>query len=202
MHGLMQDYPLTTVHLFERAEKLWAKKEVVTSQPDGTRHRYTYGDFAERTRRVGGMLDELGISDSGRVATFGWLTALLADLGQRQASRCGRWEIRATARSCASASAGTTRLPDANARPATGHQSARAVSSSRQVTQAAPANRSADPAAQPDTSVPAIGCDPTNRVVGASSATHCATAALTLATSVSRMCGARSATTSAAGGTR
>jgi fatty-acyl-CoA synthase len=74
MHGLMQDYPLTTVHLFERAEKLWARKEVVTSLPDGQRHRYTYGDFAERTRRVGGMLDELGISDSGRVATFGWNT--------------------------------------------------------------------------------------------------------------------------------
>jgi len=74
MHGLMQDYPLTTVHLFERAERLFPKKEVVTSLPDGERHRYTYGDFAERTRRVGGMLDVLGISDSGRVATFGWNT--------------------------------------------------------------------------------------------------------------------------------
>ncbi|HUP85942.1 MAG TPA: long-chain fatty acid--CoA ligase [Acidimicrobiales bacterium] len=71
MHGLMQDYPLTTVSLFERAEKLWGAKEVVTSLPDG-RHRYTYADWAERTRRVGGMLDVLGISDAGRVATFGW----------------------------------------------------------------------------------------------------------------------------------
>ena len=67
MHGLMQDYPLTTVHLFERAEKLWARKEVVTSLPDGQRHRYTYGDFAERTRRVGGMLDVLGISAPDRM---------------------------------------------------------------------------------------------------------------------------------------
>ncbi len=72
MHGLMQDYPLTTVSLFERSERLWSSKEVVTGLPGGERHRYTYGDFAERTRRVGGMLDELGISDSGRVATFGW----------------------------------------------------------------------------------------------------------------------------------
>ncbi|HVM09979.1 MAG TPA: long-chain fatty acid--CoA ligase [Acidimicrobiales bacterium] len=71
MHGLMQDYPLTTVSLFERAERLWSKKEVVTSLPDG-RHRYTYGDWAERTRRLGGVLDVLGISASGRVATFGW----------------------------------------------------------------------------------------------------------------------------------
>jgi fatty-acyl-CoA synthase len=71
MHGLMQDYPLTTVHLFDRAEKLWSKKEVVTSVPGG-RHRYTYGDWADRTRRLGGVLDVLGISDTGRVATFGW----------------------------------------------------------------------------------------------------------------------------------
>ena len=71
MHGLMQDYPLTTVSLFDRAERLWSKKEVVTSLPDG-RHRYTYADWAERTRRLGGVLDTLGISASGRVATFGW----------------------------------------------------------------------------------------------------------------------------------
>lgn len=71
MHGLMQDYPLTTVHLFERAERLWSAKEVVTSLPDG-RHRYTYGDWAERTRRLGGVLDVLNISPAGRVATFGW----------------------------------------------------------------------------------------------------------------------------------
>ena len=67
----MQDYPLTTVHLFERCEKLFPNKEVVTHLPDG-RHRYTYGDWAERTRRLGGVLDVLGISDNGRVATFGW----------------------------------------------------------------------------------------------------------------------------------
>jgi fatty-acyl-CoA synthase len=73
MHGLMQDYPLTTVSIFDRAEKLWSKKEVVTSLPGGL-HRYTYGDWAERTRRVGGVLDVLGISDAGRVATFGWNT--------------------------------------------------------------------------------------------------------------------------------
>ncbi|MGI8791946.1 MAG: long-chain fatty acid--CoA ligase [Acidimicrobiales bacterium] len=71
MHGLMQDFPLTIPHLFQRAETLWPTKEVVTSMPDG-RHRYTYGDWAERTRRAGGVLDVLGISDAGRVATFGW----------------------------------------------------------------------------------------------------------------------------------
>jgi fatty-acyl-CoA synthase len=71
MRGLMQDYPLTTVSIFERAERLFPEKEVVTSLPDG-KHRYTYGEWADRTRRLGGVLDMLGISDTGRVATFGW----------------------------------------------------------------------------------------------------------------------------------
>ncbi len=73
MHGLMQDHPLSIVHLFDRAERLWPKKQVVTSVAGGT-HRYTYGDWAERTRRLGGVLDALDISDTGRVATFGWNT--------------------------------------------------------------------------------------------------------------------------------
>ncbi len=35
----------------------------------------TYGEWADRTQRLGGVLDDLGISDDGRVATFGWNTA-------------------------------------------------------------------------------------------------------------------------------
>ncbi len=42
----------------------------------GEWHRaHTYGDWAERTHRVGGVLDALGISADGRVATFAWNTA-------------------------------------------------------------------------------------------------------------------------------
>ena len=74
MQGLMQDYPLTLPHLFGRAEKLFPKKEVVTSVPGGV-ERYTYGDWADRTRRLGGVLDVLGVSDGGRVATFAWNSA-------------------------------------------------------------------------------------------------------------------------------
>ena len=70
----MQDYPLTLPHIFGRAERLFPKKEVVTSVPGGV-ERYTYGDWAERTRRLGGVLDVLGISDGGRVATFAWNSA-------------------------------------------------------------------------------------------------------------------------------
>src|SRR4029079_17840863 len=37
--------------------------------------RTNYGTWAERTRRLAGVLDDLGISDDGRVATFGWNSA-------------------------------------------------------------------------------------------------------------------------------
>ena len=74
MQGLMQDVPLTLPHLFERAEKLFFDKELVTATAVGL-ERTTYGPWAERTRRLGGVLDDLGVSDGGRVATFGWNTA-------------------------------------------------------------------------------------------------------------------------------
>jgi fatty-acyl-CoA synthase len=73
MQGLMQDVPLTLPHLFGRAETLFFDKEIVTVTATGT-ERTTYGPWAERTRRLGGVLDDLGVSESGRVATFGWNT--------------------------------------------------------------------------------------------------------------------------------
>ena len=74
MQGLMQDRPLTLDHFFNRAETLFPKKQVVTATAGGI-ERVTYGEWADRTRRLGGVLDELGISADGRVATFGWNTA-------------------------------------------------------------------------------------------------------------------------------
>jgi acyl-CoA synthetase (AMP-forming)/AMP-acid ligase II len=74
MKGLMQDVPLTLVHIFERCERYFGAKGIVTATADGRQHE-TYADWAERTRRLGGVLDALGISDDGRVATFGWNTA-------------------------------------------------------------------------------------------------------------------------------
>ena len=70
----MQDTPLSITHLFDRAEKYFAHKTVVTATGSG-RERTTYGDWAARTRQLGGALDALGISADGRVATFAWNTA-------------------------------------------------------------------------------------------------------------------------------
>lgn len=74
MKGLMQDVPLTLDHLFDRAERYHRHKTIVTATGAGL-ERTTYGDWATRTRRVAGVLDQLGISANGRVATFGWNTA-------------------------------------------------------------------------------------------------------------------------------
>ena len=71
MQGLMQDVPLTLDHFFRRAERLFPRKEIRTATPSGVDVR-TYGEWAERSRRVGGMLDALGVSPSGRVGTFAW----------------------------------------------------------------------------------------------------------------------------------
>ena len=73
MQGLMQDFPLTIPHLFSRAETLFGDKQIVTALPTGVT-RTTYAEWAERTRRLGGVLDTLGISADGRVATFSWNT--------------------------------------------------------------------------------------------------------------------------------
>ena len=74
MKGLMQDTPLTLVHLFERAEKYHSEKTIVTATATG-KEKTTYGEWAARTRQLGGVLDKLGISKDGRVATFAWNSA-------------------------------------------------------------------------------------------------------------------------------
>ena len=72
LHDLMMDYPLTLTHFFERSEKLWAKKTIASRIPGRPLFRYTYADFAARTRRLGGVLDALGLRKGDRVATFAW----------------------------------------------------------------------------------------------------------------------------------
>ena len=73
MKGLMQPTQLTVNYLFDRAEKYHRDKTITTASAAGT-VRTTYGEWAERTRRLGAALDKLGISSAGRVATFAWNT--------------------------------------------------------------------------------------------------------------------------------
>jgi fatty-acyl-CoA synthase len=79
MQGLMQDTPLTLDHFFRRGEQLFASKEVVTAMPDGLQRR-TYAQWADRSRRVATVLDQLGVSADGRVGSFAWNTGDHLDL--------------------------------------------------------------------------------------------------------------------------
>lgn len=73
MRGLMQDYPLTVDAIFRHVEQHFGAGTIATAGPRGI-ERSTYAEWAARTRRLAGVLDQLGISGDGRVATFGWNT--------------------------------------------------------------------------------------------------------------------------------
>lgn len=68
----MMDYQLTLPTILRRAEALFADKEIVTRLPDRTIHRYTYREFAQRTKRLAVALHGLGIRQGDRVATLCW----------------------------------------------------------------------------------------------------------------------------------
>src|SRR5712692_2253284 len=72
MLGLMMDFPLTLATIFRRAETLSADREIVSRRPDKTLQRYTYRDFAGRTRRLVSVLRTLGVGAGDRVATLAW----------------------------------------------------------------------------------------------------------------------------------
>jgi fatty-acyl-CoA synthase len=74
MQGTMQHEPLTLPPVFDRAERLFADKVIVTGTATG-RDRTSYGEWADATRRLATVLADLGISADGRVGTFAWNTA-------------------------------------------------------------------------------------------------------------------------------
>jgi fatty-acyl-CoA synthase len=72
MEGLMMDFPLTLVHVFERVGLYFAKTELVSRRPDRSIHRTTYGEFHKRVQKFANALKRLGIKSGDRVATLGW----------------------------------------------------------------------------------------------------------------------------------
>jgi fatty-acyl-CoA synthase len=70
--GRMMDFPLTITHLIERAPQYFARSAVVSTLPDHSRHRATYADLHERSRRLSSLLARLGVRPGDRVATFCW----------------------------------------------------------------------------------------------------------------------------------
>ena len=72
MKGLMMDYPLTIDRILERANRVYPHKSVRTKEPDGSMHHYTYGHLYRRVKRLGNVLDHLGVRPGDRVGTFAW----------------------------------------------------------------------------------------------------------------------------------
>ena len=72
MEGLMMDYQLNVPAILRRADELYRDREIVSRLPDKSWHRYGYGEFASRAKRLAVALHGLGLEDGDRVATFMW----------------------------------------------------------------------------------------------------------------------------------
>ncbi len=73
MLGLMQDVPLTTSAIFDRAVRFWGERTIVTVTATG-KERVTFAEFGARVQRLAEALDALRLSPDARVGTFGWNT--------------------------------------------------------------------------------------------------------------------------------
>jgi fatty-acyl-CoA synthase len=73
LNGLMMDhFQLTLTTLVGRAETLTPSSPVVSRLGDGSLHRTTLGECAQRARRLARGLADLGVREGDRVATLLW----------------------------------------------------------------------------------------------------------------------------------
>ena len=70
MRSTMSDRPLSIVAILERAERHHGHKTISSVESAGRLVRRTYADWGARVRRVVSVLDQLGISEAGVVATY------------------------------------------------------------------------------------------------------------------------------------
>jgi fatty-acyl-CoA synthase len=71
LEGLMQDVPLTLDLVLRRIETVGAGLTVSSATPAGV-VRHSWGDIAQRSRRLISVLDTLGLPVGARVATLAW----------------------------------------------------------------------------------------------------------------------------------
>ncbi|HEY1271454.1 MAG TPA: AMP-binding protein, partial [Terriglobales bacterium] len=68
----MMSYPLTLIHVVERAGKLFPSVEIHSRLPDRSLHHATYGDLYRRARALAEALQRAGLQRGDRVATLMW----------------------------------------------------------------------------------------------------------------------------------
>ncbi|MEY7849114.1 long-chain fatty acid--CoA ligase [Natrarchaeobius sp. A-rgal3] len=66
----MKAYELTLQVMLKRATDLFGHKEIVSEEPDGTTHRYTYDDAYDRICRLANALDDLGVDPGARLSVM------------------------------------------------------------------------------------------------------------------------------------
>src|SRR2546423_13105633 len=64
--------PLPLPHFFERTRRIFPRKTLATRVPGVGLERMDYGRWAERTTRLAGALQALGVRKGDRVGTFAW----------------------------------------------------------------------------------------------------------------------------------
>lgn len=69
--GKMKGFQLTLSYIFERANQFFSKNEIVSRRPTGI-FRYTYRDFNQRSKKLAGVLQSLGVERGDRVGTLAW----------------------------------------------------------------------------------------------------------------------------------
>jgi len=72
MRGTMMDYPLTLIHILERAGRLFSRVEILSRLPDRSLHRTNYGELYRRARALAEALQKAGVKSGDRVATLMW----------------------------------------------------------------------------------------------------------------------------------
>src|ERR1700677_5276540 len=72
MKSTMMSSPLLVNGILERAAALFPEVAIVSMQPDGSRHSYTYRDLRRRSRQLAAALESAGIAKGDRVATLMW----------------------------------------------------------------------------------------------------------------------------------
>ncbi|TRY29910.1 long-chain-fatty-acid--CoA ligase [Aliiglaciecola sp. M165] len=72
MKGLMMKTQLMISSILRHAEKNYPNQEIVSVTADNPRHRYTYTDFARRSRQLANALTNLGAKFGDRIGTLAW----------------------------------------------------------------------------------------------------------------------------------